>query len=240
VERGELGYEAARLVAGVATLATVQAWVERAKERTLRHLREDIDAAELTARWREGSDAVLPPSDAEVQRVAQLERAVVAGRIAPPPVAASQGGRVTLRLRVRASTALDFRHWEALYLRHRCSSQCTTSFLRFACDLFTEVWCPRIPKVAFGHIHARDRYRCQSPCCGRRDVTPHHLRFRSRGGDDADENLTSLCSWCHLEGIHRGQMSASPPASEIRWSFGRMPHTVVLGRKRVRARAAPH
>lgn len=234
VEQGELGYEAARLVAGVATLATVQAWVDRAKARTLRHLREDIDVAELTARWRERSDAVLPPSDAEVQRVGEVERAVIAGQISPPPVmSSSQCGRVTLRLRVRASTACDFRHWEALYLRH---APRRGSFLRFACDLFTEAWCPRIPEVAFGQIYARDRYRCQSPCCGRRDVTPHHLQFRSRGGDDEDENLTSLCTWCHLEGIHGGQISATPPASEIRWSFGRAPHTVVEGRRRTRTR----
>ena len=233
VEGGELGYEAARLVTGVATLATVEAWVERAKERTLRHLREDIDAAELTARWCEGSDAMLPPSDAEVQRVAELERAVIAGQIPPPPIGASQGGRVTLRVRVRVRVACDFRHWEALYLRH---AHHRGSFLRFACDLFTEVWCPRAPEVAFGHIYARDLHRCQSPCCGRRDVTPHHLRFRSLGGDDADGNLISLCTWCHLAGIHRGQMSASPPASAMRWTFGRNPHTVVEGRRRIRAR----
>jgi hypothetical protein len=72
LERGELGYEAARLVAGVATPSTERAWVERAKERTLRHLREDIDAAELTARWSDNPGAVLPPSDADVRRVAEL------------------------------------------------------------------------------------------------------------------------------------------------------------------------
>ncbi len=75
VDRGELGYEAARLVAEVATGATVEAWVTRASERTLRHLREEIDSAELLARWSE-STAVLPPSDAEVRRVEDLERAV--------------------------------------------------------------------------------------------------------------------------------------------------------------------
>jgi hypothetical protein len=37
----EIGYEAARLVASVATPDTVEAWVARARERTVRHLRED-------------------------------------------------------------------------------------------------------------------------------------------------------------------------------------------------------
>jgi hypothetical protein len=236
VERGELGYEAARLVAGVATRATEEAWVTRARERTLRHLRQEIDVAELLARWSE-SDAVVPPSDADVRSVEELERAVVAGQISAPPTpptTTAPPAKVTLRLRVRASTARDFRHWEAIYLRHRGSALRSTGFLRFACEVFSDSWRPRIAEVAYAHIYERDRHRCQSPCCGRRDVTPHHLQFRSHGGDDSDENLTSLCTWCHLEGIHRGQMSAAPRASSIRWSFGLNAHTVVEGRRRAR------
>ncbi len=238
VDRGELGYEAARLVAEVATGDTVEGWVARATERTLRHLREEIDSAELLARWSE-STAVLPPSEAEVRRVEDLERAVVTGQIsappALPPTAGAPPATVTLHLRVSADTARDFRHWEAIYLRHRGSALRDTTFLRFACELFLDTWRPRRSEVDYAHIYERDRHRCQSPCCGRRDVTPHHLRFRSHGGDDSDENLTSLCSWCHLEGIHRGQISAMPPASRIRWSFGRNAHTVVEGRRRTRA-----
>ena len=229
LERGELGYEAARLVAEVATPATVEAWVTRAAERTLRHLREEIDAAELLARWSE-SEAVLPPSEAEVRRVEDLERAVVTGQISAPPTlpapATAPPATVTLRLRVHATTARDFRHWEAIYLRHRGTALRDTTFLRFACELFLDTWRPRRGAAEYAHIYQRDRHRCQSPCCGRRDVTPHHLRFRAHGGDDSDENLTSLCTWCHLEGIHRGQLSATPPASNIRWTFGRRAHTV--------------
>jgi hypothetical protein len=234
---GELGYEAARLVASVATGKTEEAWVARARERTLRHLREEVAAAELLARWSE-STAVVPPSDADVRRVQEMERAVVAGQISAPPVplqaATAFVAKVTLRLRVRASTARDFRHWEAVYLRHRGAALRGTTFLRFACEVFTDTWRPRPSDVAYAHIYERDRARCQSPCCGRRDVTPHHLRFRSCGGDDTDENLISLCTFCHLEGIHRGQMSAAPPASSIRWTLGRSVHTLVEGRRRIR------
>ena len=131
LERGELGYEAARLVAPVATRATVGAWVSRATQRTLKHLREEIEAAELLARWSE-NQTVLPPSDDEVRRVQELERAVVSGQIsAPPTLPASPNAlpaTVTLRLRVHADTARDFRHWEAVYLRHRGIALRTTSF----------------------------------------------------------------------------------------------------------------
>jgi len=235
LDRGELGYEAARIVAGVATGATVEAWIERARERTLRQLRDEVDAAELLARWSETA-AVLPPSDDEVQRVENLERAVIAGQIsAPPAPAGAPLAKVTLHLRVEADTARDFRHYEAIYLRQRGSALRNTTFLRFACELFLDTWRPRSPEVEYAHIYQRDRRRCQSPCCTRRDVTPHHLRFRSHGGDDSDENLTSLCTWCHLEGIHGGQISAMPPASNIRWTFGRNAHTFVAGRRRIRA-----
>jgi hypothetical protein len=91
VDRGELGYEAARLVAEVATGDTVEGWVTRASERTLRHLREEIDSAELLARWSENT-AVLPPSDAEVRRVEDLERAVVTGQMSAPPALPSTAG----------------------------------------------------------------------------------------------------------------------------------------------------
>jgi hypothetical protein len=167
-----------------------------------------------------------------------MERAVVAGQTSAPPVpsqaATAPAAKVTLRLRVRSSTARDFRHWEAIYLRHRGAALRGTTFLRFVCELFTETWRPRPSEVAYAHIYERDRHRCQSPCCGRRDVTPHHLRFRSHGGDETEENLISLCTFCHLEAIHRGLMSAAPPASNIRWTFGRSAHTVVEGRRRIR------
>jgi hypothetical protein len=237
LERGELGYEAARLVAQVATSATVESWTIRATERTLRHLREEIDAAELLARWSENA-AVIPPSDADVRRVEDLERAVVTGQVSAMPVPTTPltapPANVTLRLRVRASTARDFRHWEAVYLRHRGPALRSATFLRFACELFIDTWRPSRAEGAYVHIHQRDHYRCQSPCCGRRDVTPHHLQFRSHGGDDSDDNVTSLCTWCHLDGIHGGQISATPPASSIRWTFGRTAHTVVEGRRRIR------
>jgi hypothetical protein len=130
--RGELGYEAARLVAEVATSATVEAWVTRATERTLRHLREETEAAELLARWSD-SVAVVPPSEADVRHVEDLERAVVTGQTSTVPIPTTPltapRASMTLRLRVPASTARDFRHWEAVYLRYRGPLLRSTTFL---------------------------------------------------------------------------------------------------------------
>jgi len=89
----------------------------------------------------------------------------------------------------------------------------------------------RAAGVAYAAIYVRDRFRCTSPVCERTDNTPHHLTFRSHGGTEARENLTTLCSWCHLEGIHGGRLRADPPASSISWRVGRSGVLRVRGRE---------
>ena len=44
----------------------------------------------------------------------------------------------------------------------------------------------------------RDGWRCQS--CGRtEDLQVHHIKPRSRLGDDSAENLIALCVKCHQD-----------------------------------------
>ncbi len=46
------------------------------------------------------------------------------------------------------------------------------------------------------HILERDGWRCQG--CGRTtQLQVHHLRFRSRSGEDVENNLITLCASCH-------------------------------------------
>jgi hypothetical protein len=115
------------------------------------------------------------------------------------------------------------------------------SFVAFLVLILWETWLPLLeatherddkPGHKWDPVVRRDRFRCQSPLCRRRDLNAHHLRFRSQGGGDELENMVSLCSWCHLYGIHEGRISATPPASKIRWTFGRTPLLVVDGRER--------
>jgi hypothetical protein len=149
---------------------------------------------------------------------------------------APRSGRVTLRFRVSAETRRYYRWLERLFARFGPSG---LSFFGFLCRALLDAWQhARGSTFEYAQLYARDRYRCSSPVCGRRDVTPHHLRFRSAGGDDSLENLASLCVWCHLEGIHGGRLRASPPASDIDWTIGRTGHTRVRGRLRTRSEAA--
>ena len=54
----------------------------------------------------------------------------------------------------------------------------------------------------------RDNYTCQ--CCGKKNcrLEVHHIKFRSNGGTDDEENLITLCKDCH-KGVHAGTMTLS-------------------------------
>jgi hypothetical protein len=246
--------------------------VARAEQRTVKHLHEEVKAAELVARVMERGD-VSPPDAATLSMVHELECAVLSGRVyrerlgaagersqmsASPAREDSQmsamsesvdesrmfacagddvpaprrgAGRSTLRLRVSDETYREYRALEQDYVRR---TACGLGFVGFLCLSLWESWHAGLGRdVAYGGIYARDRYRCSSPVCRRGDVTPHHLRFRSQGGDDTAENVASLCVWCHLEGVHGGRIRALPPASDVRWTLGERPILVVQGRRKM-------
>jgi hypothetical protein len=141
------------------------------------------------------------------------------------------GGRVTLRLRVRESTARFYRMVErgAAGLLPR-----GMSFMEYACLSVWGAWRHTLePKVAYAQIYARDRHRCSCPVCGRHDVTPHHVKYRSRGGDDTDENVVAVCSECHLRLVHGGVITVEGRAGRLSWTIGRGRSLVVVGREKV-------
>jgi 5-methylcytosine-specific restriction endonuclease McrA len=47
----------------------------------------------------------------------------------------------------------------------------------------------------------RDGWRCQS-CGSLENLQVHHQEFRSRSGDDSEDNLITLCARCH-QSFHR-------------------------------------
>jgi hypothetical protein len=109
--------------------------------------------------------------------------------------------------------------------------------LRFLCLSMWQAW-RHLPgvSVAYSQIYVRDCYRCLSPVCNRRDVTPHHLKFRSAGGSDDPENIGSFCTWCHLSGVHGGRIRATGTAALIHWEIGAGPPCLVVhGRERLAA-----
>jgi hypothetical protein len=270
LESGEIGYEAACLISRIATPATVHEWLTRARERTFKHLREEVQAAELFVRFGRGRDQ-LPPTEATMSEVEGFERKVASGeafeavtRPLPDFVSGTQAsqisdsrrrsasnrgarseaafGRVTFRWHVSADTYRFWRGLERIFQRVRFRLGWNGSFLGFLVENFCRTWLPFLRRQrltasgrepAYFSVYRRDAFRCASPVCWRRDVTPHHLLFRSAGGGDDEENVTTLCTWCHLWGIHSGRLRASPPASHIHWTIGRNATLEVDGRTRL-------
>jgi hypothetical protein len=71
-------------------------------------------------------------------------------------------------------------------------------------------------------VMQRDGWRCTVPgCTSYRNLHAHHVVFRSAGGDDAEENLTTLCAAHHQRGVHGGgplRISGRAPA-ELRFDL---------------------
>jgi hypothetical protein len=76
---GTIGVEAALLLARVMTPETESAWVDRAKERTFKHLREEIDLVELAARINDDRSPSLPPDRDEIRAFEAMESAILSG-----------------------------------------------------------------------------------------------------------------------------------------------------------------
>jgi len=253
LDDGDIGYEAARLVARVADRETVYAWLDRAATRTTKHLREEVEIVEAVARA-EGMTAVgcEPPDASLVAEFQDLERGMLDGTVAELVVnggrlsgpsqmsvtadgEASQisvtddgrgrwAGMVPLRMRLRGET-VGF--WRDVLRLFEASGE-VGSFVDFLIRAFWSVWLRRDPeRVAY-------QVRCASPVCSNRDLTPHHLKFRGHGGGEERSNLAGLCVTCHLEILHLGRMTAAPPAHDIHWKLGREGFLAVHGRELVR------
>ena len=226
---GRICYESAALIARVCGPMTVHAWIERATQRTVGQLREDIDATELLARMECcGTSKFDPPDDDTRDAVDDIERTVIAaitGLTETPsspmsdhtpgqtpdqtPGPAPEAGPTTLHLSLTEATG---QFWRALQRLHGQMSG-GAPFVPFLVRAVLDTWRDTIDgHFAYANVYLRDRWRCASPVCRSRNVTPHHVVFRSHGGGEERTNLISLCERCHLELVHHHKcMSPATP-----------------------------
>jgi hypothetical protein len=84
---------------------------------------------------------------------------------------------------------------------------------------FLETWLDTVKgaRSRSQKVRKRDGGHCQAPGCSHRAADAHHVEFRSHGGGDEIENLTSLCEfhhWC----IHNGFLRVVGRAPDrLRW-----------------------
>ena len=131
-------------------------------------------------------------------------------------------------LHVRMSEDLG-RFWREVEALHGTLAM-PGSFVAFLVRAVMKAWAGVRPeRVAYDDVYLRDLWRCSCPVCHCRNVTPHHLRFRSRGGGEDRENLSSLCARCHLELVHGQKLAVARVDGELEWQA---PGWRVKGRRR--------
>src|SRR3990172_7948499 len=106
----------------------------------------------------------------------------------------------------------------------RMGSSCASGSAERFIDAFVAVWDQKDPyrHVLEHKVIARDGYRCSVPGCrSRKNLQAHHVRWRSRGGKDSIDNLTTLCSAHHLHGVHELRIKVTGVAPHgLVWEIG--------------------
>ena len=139
---------------------------------------------------------------------------VHAGQMSGDKHAVVEVARTTLNVRMSEDLARLWREVEALHV----SLAVRGSFVAFVVRAVMKAWAGvRAERIAYDDVYLRDRWRCTSPVCGSTNVTPHHLRFRSRGGGEERDNLASLCTRCHLELVHGQRLAVVRVGEELQW-----------------------
>jgi hypothetical protein len=161
---------------------------------------------------------LAPPDRQAMAAVEDLEREVIAVVTGCTQMSGGEeggveepGGVTTRTLRISVSEEVG-RFWRALESVH-ARLWLPGSFVAFLVRAVMKAWAGATEaKVAYADVYLRDRWRCASPVCTSRNVTPHHIRFRSRGGGEERGNLVAVCETCHLELTHGGRLTVDGDA----------------------------
>ncbi len=243
---GRLSWVRALTLLPVLERTHAAAWIARAETVTVRRLSDEVD-------W------VLAARDALGPRVSFGPPPVDSPLTSPIVVTPTEQCRdlsPDARLQIRAHDELVGARHE-MSLRTAASEVCdaevrlvgptsVVALLRDVLDAFADPIEPRwtalerVLRHVVTHwestprhhdpVFSRDGWRCTVPACSsRRNLHDHHIRFRSRGGDNRRDNRTVVCAAHHLHGIHDGTIHASGTAPHaIEWQLGVRPGAAPL------------
>lgn len=242
---GRLSWVRALALLPVLDRHTAAAWIARAESVTVRRLNDEVEWA-LAARDAIGPSVGFgpPPVDSRLSSPFRVGPASEC-RDSSPDVRLQTGahdsgaGTVTSECH---SVSMPARPLEVSDAEIRFTGPASVvALVRDVLDAFGDpaeprwVGLERLLRHVISHwestprhddpIFARDGWRCTVPACSsRRNLHDHHIRFRSRGGDNRRDNRTAVCAAHHLHGIHDGTIHASGQAPHaIEWRLGVRP-----------------
>ncbi len=242
---GRLSWVRALSLLPVLDRTTAPAWIARAELVTVRRLNDEVDWV-LAARDALGPSVALapPPVDSRLPSPI-LVTSPENGRDLSPAARLQIGAHATDASRVPvechfASTGRGALEVSDAEVRFTAPAS-VVALLRDVIDAFADPAEPRwtalerLLRHVITHwestprhhdpVFARDGWRCTVPACSsRRNLHDHHIRFRSRGGDNRRDNRTTVCAAHHLHGLHDGTIRASGIAPHaIEWRLGVRP-----------------
>jgi|GEM_PF-2952958 len=206
------------------------AWVAYAAEVTVRQLAETVARARL---WRDANPAGFDEDRARPEAFTEPDRddapealqtcARPTDRRGDPP----GDGREEVRLAIRAFAQVA-RLFDAALCTVRRAIERETGRLPSEAEGFEvmldhalaswgvdDAWLRRRMSRKVYAVLDRDDWRCVFPgCTSRRNLQLHHIRFRSAGGGDEAENLTTLCAFHHQRGVHEGRVAVRGAAPD--------------------------
>ena len=237
---GRLSWVRALSLLPVLDRATAPAWIARAESVTVRRLSDEVDWV-LASRDALGPGVSLAPPPVDSRLPLPIP-------VTPPEQCRDLSLHARLQIRAHdehAATPFATDRQKALELSDAeirfTGPASVVALLRDVLDAFADPEEPRwtalerLLRHVITHwestprhhdpIFARDGWRCTVPACSsRRNLHDHHIRFRSRGGDNRRDNRTVVCAAHHLHGIHDGTIRAAGVAPHaIEWQLGVRP-----------------
>jgi hypothetical protein len=219
---------------------TAPAWIARAESVTVRRLSDEVDWV-LASRDALGSSVSLAPPPIDCRLPSPIP-------VTPPDQCRDLSPHARLQIRTHdehAATPSGAERQKALEVSDAeirfTGPASVVALLRDVLDAFADPEAPRWTALerplrhVITHwestprhhdpVFARDGWRCTVPACSsRRNLHDHHIRFRSRGGDNRRDNRTVVCAAHHLYGLHNGTIRASGVAPHaIEWQLGVRP-----------------
>ncbi len=221
---GRLSWVRALALLPVLDRTTAPAWIARAESVTVRRLCDEVDWV-LASRDALGSSVSLAPPAVDSRLPSPIP-------VTPPDQCRDLSPHARLQIRAHEVSDAEIRF---------TGPTSVVALLRDVLDAFARPEEPRwtalehLLRHVITHwestprhhdpVFARDGWRCTVPACSsRRNLHDHHIRFRSRGGDNRRDNRTAVCAAHHLHGLHDGTIRASGVAPRaIEWQLGVRP-----------------